>query len=152
MTDAFVRPATLADARALAENIRPHDAEECRAFGREPLESLLLPFFARQQVYAISDPTDTVYAVFGVTDMITWGCPWMLASNQFHKIARPFASRCRQYFDLMSAEYSYLENRVSANNRVAHRWLNHLGFTIEKQSPEVHGGVTFYPFWKYNRV
>lgn len=152
MTDAFVRPATIADAQALAKDIRPHDAEECRAFEREPLESLLLPLLANQKVYAISDEAGTVYAMFGISDLVTCGCPWMLTSNQFPKISKAFAARSKQYFDLMSAEYPYLANFVSKNNKVAHRWLRHLGFIIELDKPEVIGGLVFYPFWKKNRV
>lgn len=152
MTDAFVRTGMIADAHKLAEDMRPHDAEECRAFGREPLEALLLPFLSRQQVFTISDPDFNVYAMFGISDMITWGCPWMLTSNKFPLIARPFAKRSKLYFDMMSKEHLYLENLVSANNTVAHRWLKHLGFTIEKDRGFEQAGITFFPFWKYTHV
>ena len=87
MHEEYVRPAEIRDAHALAADMRPHDIEECRAFGREPLEALLFPFLARQQAFTITDEQDNVYAMFGVTDGITFGCPWMLTSNKFHKVA-----------------------------------------------------------------
>jgi hypothetical protein len=152
MTDAFVRPAQLADVSALAGDMRPVDIEECRAFGREPFEALLTPFNTGQQVYSISDPRDCVYAMFGVTDCHTWGSPWMLTSNKFPLIARAFAQRSKMYFAALSKEHWYLENLVSANNVIAQRWLQHLGFSIERGLPVTHGGIIFYPFWKYNRV
>jgi len=152
MTDAFVRPATTLDAHKLAADMRPNDVEECRAFEHEPLEALLIPFLGGQEVLCISDPRDTVYAMFGISDMITWGCPWMLTSNQFPLIARPFAYQSKAFFDAIASQHYYLENMVSANNKVAQRWLKHLGFTIEYEIPTEYGGVTFLPFWKYTRV
>lgn len=150
MHQEYVRPAEIRDAHALAADMRPHDIEECRAFGREPLEALLFPFLARQQAFTITDEQDTVYAMFGVTDGITFGCPWMLTSNKFHKVAKPFAQQSIRWFSLMTKDYAYLQNLVSHNNRVAHRWLRHLGFTIETSQPEIYGGVTFYRFWRSN--
>lgn len=152
MTSAFVRPAALADALRLAEVIRPHDEEECRAFGKSPVEALCSPIKRGHEAFAIVEPDDTIYAMFGITNAGTWGIPWMLCSRDFPKIAKPFAQRSKLYFDAMASPYPYLENLVSRSNPLAHRWLKHLGFTIEFDRPVMHGGVEFVPFWKYTHV
>lgn len=152
MTTAFVRPATKADALRLAPTLRPHDVQECRALGTEPALALLAPFISGDEAFAIAEPDDTVYAMFGITSCVTWGIPWMLASTDFGKIARPFAQRSKLYFDAMASPYPYLENIVSVQNPIAHRWLEHLGFTIEHGREVKYGGVSFVPFWKYPNV
>jgi hypothetical protein len=150
MTQAYVRPATIEDAVALSEDMRSHDVEECTALGATALEALLTPFLMRQDAFTITDPDGAVYAMFGVTHAVTRGIPWMLTSNRFHEIAVPFAQQSKRWFDLLAADYPLLENYVSANNKVSHRWLRHLGFTINKSEPLEIGGVTFYRFWRHN--
>jgi hypothetical protein len=150
MTDAYVRPAVVEDAVALSEDMRPHDIEECSALGHTPLEALLTPFLMRQDAFTITDPDGAVYAMFGVTHDVTRGIPWMLTSNRFPEIAVPFAQQSRRWFDLLAADYPLLENIVSENNKISHRWLRHLGFTINKSEPLEIGGVTFYRFWRHN--
>ena len=150
MTDAFVRLAETGDAFNLAADMREHDQRECRAFGVEPIQALLTPLKLKRDVFSITDPSGTIYAMYGISHGHDFGIPWMLTSNAFPRIAKPFAQKSKLYFNALASSHHYLENLVSVENKVAHRWLTHLGFNLEHGHARDFGGIAFIPFWKYN--
>lgn len=75
------------------------------------------------------------------------GAPWMLATSDIHKVRREFLTRCRDEVRLMQQKFAVLTNQVHYQNTLSIRWLEWLGFTIDRERP-VGPNEELFVFWK----
>ncbi|MBR0568373.1 hypothetical protein J5J83_19805 [Azoarcus sp. L1K30] len=81
--------------------------------------------------------------LFGVCDSAVKGVgiPWMVSTDGISRIKRPFVKRCTIVVDRMRNDFRTLYNRVHRENAIAIRWLEWLGFEVERTDDE------FLNFW-----
>lgn len=143
----IVRPPTQSDIKAVAANMRPMDALECRVVGGcEPLEALREGVAESIWSYAV-EVDDTVICVFGIASdglMGENGCPWLLAVNGFERHARTILTISKSHLIRMREEFETLANWVHAHNRNAIRYLKFLGFEFGEET--IINGEPFLPF------
>lgn len=97
-------------------------------------------------VAAVDGNPAVIYGVAPTTDPLI-GRPWMLSTDDLLKIRRPFIERCRDEVRLMQQRYAVLTNEVHRDNIAAIRWLEWLGFHIDRDKPVGPNGELFV-FWK----
>lgn len=73
------------------------------------------------------------------------GTPWMVATNDIHKIKRQFIKGSKYAVTEMLKTYSFLYNLVHVDNQISINWLTWLGFTIGDEL--VGPNNQFYFFW-----
>lgn len=141
--------ATLEHATELGVWMCKPDMEEVWAAGhltpREATRSSLL--VSRDAWTGLAD--GQVVCMFGVgSPMIcsTVGVPWLLATDQLQKHARPFLRRNRKMVRRMMGSYSILRNFVDARNTTSIRWLKWLGFKVLPPEPFGVDSLPFHPF------
>lgn len=75
------------------------------------------------------------------------GSAWMLATDDLRRVSREFIARCRAEVRLMEQTFLVLFNEVHRENKLALRWLEWLGFTVDRERPTGPNGELFV-FWK----
>lgn len=61
------------------------------------------------------------------------GVPWLLGTDDMDKIKRHLLIGCSSFIEKMLSKYSFLYNIVHCDNAKAIRWLEWLGFHVEKE-------------------
>lgn len=141
LTEAYQRPATPADVRFLADNMRARDVAEIKAqSGNTPEESLLHSFFASKPCMAMVSRHGKLMGMWGVVPRgFKSGQIWMLCTDDMVKDKhdrRTFLRKSKQQLALLFKDYSVLFNVVDARNAVHVRWIRHMGFTFVAKHPE----------------
>lgn len=127
---AFVRQSVLADAIALAPNLRQADLDELSATrDNDPLFALSHPFTdPTAQTYSMVGDENEVVGMFGVNDQ---GTVWMLSSDQLYsQYKRQFIIEARYWIDILQGPHERIWNFVDVKNHVAIRWLRFCGFVV----------------------
>ena len=146
------RPATAADALALAPRLREADRLEVFLAAGDVHAALLASIEAPGLSLAATNSGGEVIALFGVSDGPDMGIPWMLASDEIMKHPRHLVDGCRRWVSEMLPRYRLLVNYVHAENATAIAWLQHIGFTIGTLVEDF--GVAkapFYQFYMWNK-
>lgn len=144
-------PATPERVQYIADHLRAQDVAELAV--TSPGESVrdVLAESVRNSRWTIVAAVDGVPAVvYGVADSghdPNVGVPWMLATPDLRKIRKQFTERCRAEVRLMQQKYLVLTNEVHCRNTCAIRWLEWLGFTVDRSRPTGPNGELFV-FWK----
>ncbi len=150
----YLKPATVEDAIALAQDLRAEDEAEIRALtGREPGEALVNGIRYSDLPIAIMDDDHRILGMFGavsVSDTPRLGVVWMLASPKILNHRRRFAKESRQWIEALQTHYDILANVVDERNAVHIRWLQWCGFTFINRHPEY--GVEKLPFIEFVRI
>ncbi|GAA0567449.1 hypothetical protein ACFQH5_15675 [Halomonas salifodinae] len=149
MVRAEIRPATLADADALAPRMRQADRDEIWAASRQsPGDSLRNAVRAsRQPLAGVID--GELACLLGVVPQSTLGgtgAAWMLGSEVIERHPLVFLRHSRPALAEIARGFNYLHNWVDARNTVAIRWLAWLGFTIHDPEPFGVFGMPFHHF------
>lgn len=96
---------------------------------------------------------DKVAGVFGCAGIAgKFGVPWMLGSDLTSKVKRVFIVDAKVYVELMLKKYNRLMNFVYSKNKQSIRWLEWIGYTLEKPVPFGEFGELFHPFHKESNV
>ena len=136
----------------IAENLRPHDADEVHAqTGTRRFTGVLrvcvaASSSARMAVSAYGTPM----AILGVTTtslIYNTGSPWMLGTPEVEQHRRALIDCGRTYTAAMLMQYERLENHVDARNKRSVAWLQRLGFKLEPAAPHGPLGLPFHRFW-----
>lgn len=140
------------DCEQLAPSLRAIDLRECNAFREqdaEPLDVLRDALSHSEDTYSVIGDEGYCIAIFGVGSIDDdGGCPWLLASDElFDKHSKEFVKQCAGFAKRLARNYRWLFNYVAVENTKAIRWLEWLGFIVDRQTPTVFKGMTFYPFW-----
>lgn len=147
---AKVRPATLADAEALAPRLRKADLQELEASSREtPLALLQHGVTNSLKAYAIETPRG-VAALFGVVPSPQPSCGnvWLLASDDLLTIRTTFLRHSRSWLRELFRDFRLLGNLVDQRNTVHVQWLRWLGFQFYTRHPHGLNGEVFIEFTK----
>ncbi|MGD9727134.1 MAG: phage protein Gp13 family protein [Candidatus Melainabacteria bacterium] len=151
---AYLKPATLAEAIALAQDLRPEDEAEIRAMsGHEPVTSLSHGIQFSDLPTTVMDEDGSILGMFGAVPTgrnPRVGVVWMLCSPKILKHRRQFAKESRQWIEAMHRRYDLLWNVVDERNTVHIRWLQWCGFTIIKRHEVL--GIENRPFLEFVRI
>jgi hypothetical protein len=136
-----IRPAVPSDMDAIVANARRADVEEMEACGttvRDAIENGL-----RRSDWTLTglleDEPVCMFGVAPVSILGGKGAPWMLAAEGLERAQVPFLRACRPVIAEMRLTYPFLLNVVSADNTLAIRWLQWLGFKFDHAPIEVRG-------------
>ncbi len=154
MTQGYTRAARWEDVPALAADMRDADVAEVQAYAAvDPATAIGIGLRAGV-TNVICLPDDTPVAVYGVTPAPAGyapaGCVWMLATNEFRRLHRPFLRQCRDGLREIGAGHPALFNFTDARNEVHHRWLKWLGFSFIKRHEAF--GAEQRPFLEFVRI
>lgn len=69
-------------------------------------------------------------AIFGCTPQEGFAAPWLLGTPELEKIGKTLVHFGRVYTDVWAGEYGQLHNLVHAENTVAIRWLEAIGYHV----------------------
>ncbi len=144
------RDATLKDVLELSKTMRKGDVEEIQASnGITPYEALLMGFKVSKATVATAD--GEVIAMFGVASGAEGiGTPWLLGSDLMATMKKELLEHPVKWLKEVNEKYPILINYVDARNKVAIRWLKHLGFTFVQRIPEY--GNARIPFYEFVRI
>lgn len=147
-----VQVATLADAAALAPNLRAADvAEVAAASGSTPLEALENGVRHSDLPRVILDAQGPI-AIFGAVVFDDNGAsPWLLGSDRIQEHRREFLERSRHYFARLRAPFLYLANYIDERNTLHVRWIKWLGFTIAGRVPDYGAERRPFLFFEWRR-
>lgn len=148
------KPADLADVEALRQRgMRQADVREVLRMGR-----VADPFVALAEGVQESEVALAAYTPRGIACVIGVyrpsllgldGTIWLLGHDDLEKYAVRFLKESRRVLRHLTASYSRLENYVDVENTLTIRWLEWLGFTIDRGSPvKTPTGFPFYHVWK----
>jgi len=152
----FVRSAKLEDVDVIVRDLRTADLAEIQASsGISPELSLRLGILNGEARVAC-DGDGLPVAIFGVVPLHTdptVGVVWMVATNQFQKLHRQFLREGREELADLCNGYKLVFNYTDARNKVHHRWIKWVGFTIIKRHEEHgHEGRPFLEFVRITEV
>lgn len=129
-----VRHSCWDDCTAMAPNMRDADVMEVKAAtGHDPYKALC-------EAYAMSDECLTV--LYKDEPCLMMGCcthptkektgiVWALGTDEIHNFGRLFIRESPRWLDHIRGNHKTVMNYTHADNVVHHKWLKHLGFTLE---------------------
>jgi len=142
-------PATEEDVETVAANMRAVEVNECRAFGRSPVEALRRGLKSSRVCRAarLNGEPVAVYGLLITSLMGGVGSPWMLGTDEIARRGRSLMRIARATIAEWQVVTPLLSNNVHAENAVSIRWLTRLGFTVEPKVFDI-GGEPMRRFWK----
>ena len=119
----------------LSDKLRDIDNVECMAFGRKPLEALMLAFEHDMATMTVVDKDNNPLAMFGIGEDDEMPYIWMLGTKEFPKIARrDLVKHSKTWIrELLKITGGAAGNVVHCYNRPAVRWLEWLGASFTHQ-------------------
>lgn len=145
--------ADMDDVRALClRGMRRADELEALRIGvSDPYQALLESMLDSEE--ALAAYTDNgVACLVGVSKnslLGDSGVIWLLGHTDLEKYAVRFLKESRRVLNTLLRNYRLLENYVDAENTLTLRWLEWLGFTIDRDTPiKTAMGFPFYRVWK----
>lgn len=138
---AELRPIRDGDIEAICANPRQACVAEMRRMGCS-FEDALVESVRRSDWTACGVVDGAPVCLFGVAPgsvLSGRGVPWMLAGAGLDRAEIPFLRRSRPVRDAMLATYPHLCNVVDARNTRTIRWLDWLGFRINREPVSVNG-------------
>ena len=149
----YYRPATLDDAYELAPKLREVDVQEVKdSSGVNALDALLISVTASSEAYSIIANDGEVIGMFGVSPTADpdIGVPWLLCSDRLPEVKKEFIPQSAEWVIEVNKKFPVLCNYVAKDNKVAIRWLRHLGFTFTQLIETF--GVGKKPFYEFVRI
>lgn len=141
--------ATHDDCYELSLRIRDEDLKEILATrpGMLPDDALKDSVDMSYKTFSVMLAGEGCIAIFGVAKSSLGGNPWMIASDRLFEVCqRRFIRECKDYFKILTEDFSYCINYVSATNTKAHHWLSWMGFNLNKEQSVNINGMNFHPF------
>lgn len=116
----------------IANRMREIDAKECAIMGRSPKRALRLSLRASVVAWTakVDGKPEAMFGASSVSLLGGEGSPWLLMTDEALKHRRSLLTDARRYADVMQGMFPLLSNNVHADNAVAIRWLERLGFTV----------------------
>jgi hypothetical protein len=128
-------PARLFHVGPIATRMREIDRLECAISGHSPKEALRLSLRSSLLAWTakIDGRPEAMFGVSTVSLLGLEGSPWLLLTDEGAKHAKALVRDGRRYSDAMQAAFPLLANLVHADNHVAIRWLQRLGYGIGEE-------------------
>ena len=130
----YHRPATVADALALAPMIRAADRREIETVSGEGPEMVLLRAVQESQEAWAVERDGRVLSIFGVSSFLNdpeIGTPWLVATDDVKRVGvyirKIVPGILRSWLQVYPKG---LHNAVDNRNHIHIRWLRHLGFSF----------------------
>ncbi len=80
------------------------------------------------------------------------GIPWLLGSPEVTRFGKHLVGGAKRWVLEMESKYPVLVNMVHAENTLAIKWLQHIGFTLGPLYPEWGvGKAPFYQFYRHSK-
>ena len=141
MTKIKIVKATREHAFLIGSNLRQADIDELKQFDdTNPLKAVI-DSFEGSQICKVVLIDDVPSIILGVGEAEFQGCdygiPWMLATDRIEKIKRAFVKGSAKELQAFEALHPKLFNYVHCENALAIRWLEWLGFNVDKS--RMHG-------------
>lgn len=116
----------------IANRMRAIDAKECAIMGRTPKQALRLSLRASAVAWTakVDGRPEAMFGASTVSLLGGEGSPWLLMTEDAVRHRRALLADARHYSDILSAMFPVLANNVHADNAVAIRWLERLGYTV----------------------
>lgn len=149
ITNVEIRKPTDRDIRILAENLRPSDQEEMKAYFNEDYSWQIKTSvkYSRDAWAVVVNGKLLFICGVGLTSMLgNVGCPWLLGTTHINKFQKEFYKQVKNILAEMRANYDVLENHVHAKNETAVNFLKHLGFKLGEPEPYGANDELFHPF------
>lgn len=139
MTKVQIVKATREHAFLIGSNLRQEDINELKQIDDiHPLKSVIDSFEGSQICKTVLiDGVPSIILGVGDAKHEGYGIPWMLATDRITKIKRAFVKGCAKELQEFEALYPKLFNYVHCENVIAIRWLEWLGFKVDKS--KIHG-------------
>lgn len=136
----------------LSLDLREIEKKEARAFlGVEPKRALELSIKESVVVFTIIHK-DEIEGVFGLVLSDRCGIPWFLSTDKIKDFKLPFLRQSKQVVKaLLEMAGGELINYVSVENEYSIKWLEWLGFTVDK-SEECYFYDEEFPFYKFTMM
>lgn len=150
----IIRPGVHEDASTLAPRLRPQDALELTLSDGPDLASTLARSVAFSTDCWAAEEDGRVIALggFGVAEGTAIGIPWMVGSPEVTKYPVKLVSVGREAVARWEPLCEVMMNFSHAENRLHHRWLERIGFTLAKDPiPWGHAGAPFIQFYRYSK-
>jgi hypothetical protein len=140
-------PPTAADLAELAGSLRDEDVQELHAAGYDDLPGLLAASVALSSWVRAVRVNGELACVLGLvlrgTALTPMGVPWMLGTVIVKRQRRILVRLGHEVVNRMLDTAPYLLNTVHADNGVAIRWLQRMGFALGEPYPTGPYGALF---------
>lgn len=126
------------DCFELAPNLRQLDKYELALTGRDPLWSLLYPFRANRPntfTFSVYNAEHKVIAMFGCCPYYKTpkrAAAWWLSTDEPFK-SWHYLKNQKRVFEYVASHYDFLCNFATAEQKTTLRWVEYMGFTVDKQ-------------------
>ncbi len=145
-----IRKSVQADILPIAHRMRAADVKEVYDSHRfSPYDALLIGMKARGNCWTILGDgiPEGMVGIIPLSLFSDRGLPWMLGTDVLVEDKTLFIRLTRKLFEEAVKGFNYLENYKSMENKIALRWLESMGFSVEDK-PIVLNGVRFKKFYK----
>ena len=147
-----VRTCTAKDIKALRGKLREEDKTELRRmYGlEEPHLGVINAYRRSTETYVglIDGEVAVVWGVWAPGVFSDNAYAWLLGTEVIERSPVIVARHTRRELRKLMRRYPYLENWVDNDNTFSKKWLQWLGFTIEKPEPMGCSGELFCHFYK----
>lgn len=130
-------------------DLRNADKEELEAASGAPWKEALANSVAGSDISWVITLDDEIVGVFGLSELEPHvGVPWLVATDKLGQFSFRFAKESKLVIELMLMLYPVLINFVYSKHTEAIRWLEWLGFSVDREVQVYIGNhqVPFYPF------
>lgn len=130
-------------------HLREQDCDEVMlSHGMQPLEAVIDSYLGSSICKAIEGDDGRPVGITGVCEDRIWLLgTYSLTATKNHR--RMLCKHGREWVDYCLKEVGRpIGNYVYSKNRMAIRWLLHLGFTVESPRPFGPSSALFCPFWR----
>lgn len=144
-----IRKAEFADIAPIAIRMRYADKKEIWDSHRlNPYQALLRGVKSLGNCWTIlgDDMPEGMMGISRISLLSNKGIIWLLGTDVLTQDRRLFVKVSKKVFDGMLDGFDYVENHVSTENEISLRWLERLGFNIEKE-PVMINDVPFKKFY-----
>lgn len=146
-------PATLEHIPLIAGNVRDADRVEIWAASMSKPERVLRNGL-RYSDFAVTGMADgEAVCMFGIVQeslVGNVGVPWMVGTKKLDEVALTFLRRCKAPLREAMNRYDRLVNFVDARNTRTIKWLEWIGFKVEKEAKPY--GFLNLPFHRFEMV
>ena len=139
-----IRKATVADAIAVATNLRPEDRKEMEAMGQDPFQ-LVWGVLLCADSFAFTNYENQLAGVGGVLpDSEGNAYIWTICTPHINSMGITFFRAAHRRIDELVEPYNMVYALCDSRNKLHHRFLKYLGFKALRTVPTGPTNIPFY--------
>lgn len=138
----------MSDAVYISVRMREQDVKEVNALGKDPLGSLVDGLIMTDECLTVFVDREPAMMFGACPESVISGSAvvWALGTDKMFERKFSMVREGRKIVKLWLEKFNKLHNIVDARNHLSIRWLEMIGFTIDRQGPLVINGHEFYRF------